>query len=87
MWERAEIADQLLKSSNNTITENQYYALGESMYDYVTDQQRFFNRETTTLLDQNYVTAMYEEILLEFPEGFYAHYAREKLQENEAQNL
>ncbi len=87
MWERAEIADQLLKSSNNSITENQYYALGESMYDYVTDQQRFFNRETTTLLDQNYVTAMYEEILLEFPEGFYAHYAREKLQENEAQNL
>ena len=87
MWERAEIADQLLKSSNNSVTENQYYALGESMYDYVTDQQRFLNRETTTLLDQNYVTAMYEEILLEFPEGFYAHYAREKLQENEAQNL
>lgn len=87
MWERAEISDQLLKSSNNSITKNQYYALGESMYDYETDQQRFFNRETTTLLDQNYVTAMYEEILLEFPEGFYAHYARKKLQENEAQNL
>jgi len=90
MWEQAEIANQLLTASASVgdIPPNErYYELGESMYEYQTDEQRFFNRETTLLLNESSVRDMYESILLEFPEGFYAHYVREKLQQTEAQTL
>jgi hypothetical protein len=90
MWEQAEIANQLLTASASVsdIPPNErYYELEESMYEYQTDEQRFFNRETTLLLNESSVRDMYESILLEFPEGFYAHYVREKLQQNEAQTL
>jgi|SRR6056297_436001 len=90
MWERAEVADQLLRASLNFSSaspDNQYYDLGETMYGFRADENRFFNRETTALLNQSSVRDMYEEILLEFPEGFYAHYAREKLQQTDAQTL
>src|SRR6056297_1378887 len=90
MWERAEIADQLLRASENHSSaspDNQYYELGETMYGFRSDESRFFNRETTALLNQSSVRDMYEEILMDFPEGFYAHYAREKLQQSDAQTL
>lgn len=90
MWERAEIADQLLRASatyGDTAPDDRYYELGNTDYGFQTDEQKFFNRESTTLLNQTSVRDMYEEILLEFPEGFYAHYAREKLQQAEAQTL
>jgi lipopolysaccharide biosynthesis regulator YciM len=90
MWERAEIADQLLHSSiggDENMSVNRYYALDKTMYDLQTVEQRFFEGEPKTLLDESLVDSMYEEILMEFPEGFYAHYAREKLQQTDAQNL
>lgn len=90
MWERAEIADQLLqfttgKDDNRSI--ERYYALDETIYDLRITEQRFFEGNPKTLLDESLVESMYEEILLEFPEGFYAHYAREKLQQTDVQNL
>lgn len=90
MWERAEIADQLLQSStgdDNKITVDRYYALDETMYDLQSIEKRFIEGEPKTLLDETLVVSMYEEILMEFPEGFYAHYAREKLQQTDVQNL
>jgi len=90
MWERAEIADQLLRTSatyGDTASDDQYYDIGNTIYEFQPDEQQFFNRETTSLLNRASVKEMYEEILLEFPEGFYAHYAREKLQQPDAQTL
>ena len=90
MWERAEIADQLLwprPQTGDTFSDDQYYNIGNTIYEFQPDEQQFFNRETTSLLNQASVREMYEEILLEFPEGFYAHYAREKLQQSNAQTL
>jgi hypothetical protein len=90
MWEQAEIANQLLTSSalDSDIPPNErYYELEETLYEYQTGEQSFSNRETTLLLNESSVRDMYEDILLEFPEGFYAHYAREKLQQTDAQTL
>lgn len=92
MWERAEIADQLLSASENggsiPETEN-YYSHDEitANYQYHRSENRFYNRQTEIPLNRNSVNEMYESILLEFPEGFYAHYVREKLQQNDAQTL
>ena len=90
MWERAEIADQLLIASatySDAAPDNQYFEMEETLYGFQSDKQRFINRETAALLNQSSVRDMYEVILLEFPEGFYAHYAREKLQQSDAQTL
>ncbi|WP_340103791.1 tetratricopeptide repeat protein [Rhodohalobacter sp. 8-1] len=92
MWERAEIADQLLTASEGdkaSLKNESYYSHDEitTGYQYLGSENRFFNRQTEVLLDRNSVNEMYENILLEFPEGFYAHYAREKLQQSDAQTL
>lgn len=91
LWERAEIAEQLLQTSENMPDgrdENSFFTRDEiSVYKYQSDEDRFFNQQTDVLLDRSSVDEMYERILLEFPEGFYAHYARIKLQNSDAQTL
>lgn len=74
MWERAAIAEQML-------------TLRESGDDALTDEEKTFMPDTAELINETAIEEMYEEILLEFPGGFYAHYAREKLQQTPAQTL
>lgn len=92
MWEQAEIADQLLTTAEkdgDTPDSDSYYSHDEitTGYQYKGSENRFINMQTEVLLDRNSVNEMYESILLEFPEGFYAHYAREKLQQIDDQTL
>lgn len=74
MWERATIAEQML-------------TLKESGDDHLTGEDMFINRDAAELINETAIEEMYEEILLEFPGGFYAHYAREKLQQTPVQTL
>lgn len=74
MWERALIAEQLYKA-------------GESGDDNLSVDDKFYNQDTDELINESAIEEMYEEILLEFPGGFYAHYVREKLQQSPIQTL
>jgi tetratricopeptide (TPR) repeat protein len=90
MWERAEIADQLLTASS--LTEDgspdlSFFNPDSSSFEFLSDEQLLTYGGETILLNRDSVREMYEAIRLEFPEGFYAHYTREKLQNDEIQTL
>lgn len=91
MWEKAEIAEQLLNATEGDSDDSyndSFFTQDEiTIYQYQSYEDRFINNQTKVLLDRSSVNEMYENILLEFPEGFYAHYAREKLQQTDAQTL
>ncbi len=76
MWEKARIADQAV--SNNLNTE-------KFDKNSQTKEEQFFSGTTTAKIslpsNEQEVQKLYENILLEFPNGFYASYARDRIQE------
>lgn len=83
MWEKARIADQVITNKNlSSLAEN---SVPES--DDKTTEEQFFKgisgEDTNISLpsDAGQVITLYEEILLEYPQGFYASFARSRIEE------
>lgn len=72
MWERATLAERLVDVSRQAARED------ENEYDEILERQYIIVSE----LSESDVNKMFEEILIEFPNGFYARFARQKLQES-----
>lgn len=72
MWERATLAERLLGSNGEMAERN------GTEYEKLLDRQHI----TISELSKSDVDEMFEEILIEFPDGFYARFARQKLQES-----
>lgn len=72
MWERATLAKRLLGSNGELAERN------GTEYEELLDRQHIAISE----LSKSDVYEMFEEILIEFPDGFYARFARQKLQES-----
>ncbi|MEX0660246.1 MAG: tetratricopeptide repeat protein [Balneolaceae bacterium] len=73
LWEKARSAENLAELYNSSPE------LFESEELQITEEQ-FFEGNESFNLSKEVIEEMYEQILLEFPGGFYAQYAREKLQ-------
>lgn len=81
MWEKARIADQLITNEDISVESAEIFS------DSLTTEQNFSegfksvfkNISIPSNIDQ--LMSLYEEILMEFPDGFYASYARERIQE------
>lgn len=75
MWEKARIADQVVVNNVNLKeSERSSESTGQLLAGMVPEQ---ISLPST----QQQVQAIYENILLEFPNGFYASYARDRIQE------
>lgn len=81
LWEKARIADQLVTNKNMESTLAQFSA------DTTTAEKKALrgdrNRREGVYIPRNReeVIALYEKILLNFPDGFYTSYARERIEE------
>jgi hypothetical protein len=85
MWDRAVIAEQIYETGG-------MQSLNDSPYLFIFLQSETFSgisgREDALFdrggnirgLSREYITELFEEIVIEFPDGFYAPFAREKLQ-------
>lgn len=73
LWEKARTAENLaeLYKSSPELFESE---------ELQTVEEQFFEQKVSFNLSTEDIEEMYEQILLEFPGGFYAQYAREKLQ-------
>jgi len=71
MWERAVISERLLAVESGSDTGSRE----------LTPEEHFFQYDPDDLSSASAIEEMYEDILLEFPGGFYARFAREKLQQ------
>ena len=95
MWDRAVMSEEIHNSGGITMMDEPLYMFSFFKIDdtsgrELTNEERFFkhmNTETTKWQLQSYsdfdlesVSKLYEEIIVEFPDGFYATFAREKLQ-------
>lgn len=83
MWEKARIADQVV-SNNNLSFEIPARVADEDSLD---TEENFFKglaqqlEQITFPGDRGEVIALYEDILLEYPQGFYATFARNRIEE------
>lgn len=87
MWEKARIGDQVM--NNPKLSFPKSYA--DQIKDTLTLEEQSYGSSTSQSpkvsfpSDKSQVIALYEEILLEFPNGFYASFARNRI--HELQNL
>lgn len=82
MWDRALVAEQLL----NRIADR---ALNDfpMMFEFLESSSADRLQQLASELDRQYVSDLYEEIIIKFPDGFYASFARDKLQSSETRPL
>lgn len=73
MWEKARIADQVI--TNNNLSFRDWST--SNIPDNLSDE----NESISLPVNAGQVIALYEEILLEYPQGFYASYARTRIEE------
>lgn len=73
LWEKARSAENLARLYN---TSPELFESEELQ----TVENQFFDQKLTFNFSADRIEDMYEQVLLEFPDGFYAQYAREKLQ-------
>jgi hypothetical protein len=52
-----------------------------------TPEEQFFNRNPVREITKSTVELYFEELILEFPQGFYAPYARKQLSELSKRNI
>lgn len=74
MWDRALIADQLLtRMQSESVWEPPF------LYDFMQESNRERLNQISSQLTPEYVSGLYEELIIRYPDGFYSSYAREKL--------
>lgn len=78
LWEKARLADQFV-----TNEEIDLLLSSEADSDTLTSRGEQFFKETTNFIPSSIeeLVPLYEEILLNFPNGFYSTYARDRIQE------
>lgn len=76
MWEKARIADQII-SYNISVNSDQQQEPEDAQNLFFDEAPEQIALPTT----QQQVQKLYEDILMEFPNGFYASYARDRIQE------
>lgn len=87
MWEKARIADQVVTNENLSSLIGKDSSKRGSKRDSLSTEENFFegistgNNGTALPANAGQVIALYEEVLLEYPNGFYATYARERIEE------
>ncbi|MFO7846664.1 MAG: tetratricopeptide repeat protein [Balneolaceae bacterium] len=74
LWERAVFAEQLTLQNDG----------GDSS---LSNEDLFFRNQPVEEYSRTDIEQMYEKILMEFPDGFYANFSREKLQQLPDQTL
>jgi len=70
MWEQARLAELLINTKDTMFTGVDHYFNGESV-------------SKTLPQSTNDIVKLYENLIIEFPSGFYASSARERLREIE----
>jgi hypothetical protein len=95
MWDRAVLSEQIYQSGGMTVMDEppylfSFFRSGDSAGRDLTSEERFFQNMNTETgnsqlqsysdFDLEYVSNLFEEIIVQFPDGFYATFAREKLQ-------
>jgi hypothetical protein len=86
MWDRAIIAEQMYESGTAYNLSDLPYLFrfidsGSTLTVNLSAEDRFFGRDGQAFsIDRDFVSDLYEEIIIKFPDGFYASFAREKLQ-------
>lgn len=76
MWEQAVIAEQMMMADEHN-----------SSSETPTDENPFYKRTPPEEISRSDIEQMYEKILMEFPDGYYANFSREKLQQLPDQTL
>lgn len=77
LWEKARIADQLVTNPDLSINMPERPSDSLSTTEVSTTQQT----EVSIPTNKKELVSLYEEILLNFPDGFYASYARNRIKE------
>lgn len=86
MWDRAVLTEQMYESGSDFTLRDAPYLFSfidpeSSLTIYLSAEERFFGRDgSVTQISRDLITNLYEDLILEFPDGFYASHAREKLQ-------
>ena len=82
MWDRALISEQLLNlMAIESSFESPFY------FEFMQSSYRDRLAQISARLTPEYISDLYEELIIRFPDGFYSSYAREKLQEYESFEL
>ncbi len=89
LWDKAMLIESyLLANGDVTIADYSYNFIGtdsqtETTDTHITAEDRFFNKQyflVASKLSVDYLTELLEDIIMEFPDGFYAPFVRDKLQ-------
>ncbi len=89
MWDRAVIAEQMYQQGvSYNLSESPYifsFMDAESTLEvHLSNEDHFFGRGSQPVqIDRQFVSDLFEELILQFPDGFYASFAREKLKSAE----